>query len=280
MGNTIIRRLPGIKSICEDFNTLLDERLNSAKALILAYPTLNITEVFDKYFLSKPPFGRGDKKHEFPDAFAFAHLEQWCAEKKRTVTFLTKDKDFSKLSHRKITVVNDLEKFIDERLKALTEEKRLRRLDYSYNLNSDRINKEFETWVEEQFDDDSIFDDATNWLEINEKTINEVKVVSKEFELIRSDDENLEIEVSAIVSYKVTLNIPDENTGIYDHEDGAMLFRENTDIEVEQDDLTVPMKINFYIVNDEDFDTEYELLSINDDKDIEIRPDGYNDYYN
>jgi len=61
--------------------------------------------------------------------------------------------------------------------------------------------------------------------------------------------------VEAIVEIKidVSVQIDDENTGIYDSEDKVMLFREQTDMRVQQT-VEIPMLLSFYIVDDEDFE--------------------------
>src|ERR1700722_838901 len=62
----------------KEFLTIFENRLIKANCLIIEYPTLNIKEVFDKYFKNEFPFSKGDKKHEFPDAFALLSVELWC----------------------------------------------------------------------------------------------------------------------------------------------------------------------------------------------------------
>ena len=89
----------------------------------------------------------------------------------------------------------------------------------------------------------------------------------------------LAIEINAIISYKVSLNIDDENSGIWDSEDKVMLFREDTTLELEQSDLEVSVKLRFNIIDAEDYDDDYEVLEINDGKEIDIDPDGFNDDY-
>lgn len=280
VGQQIIKRLPAIKKIIKEFNELFDEALKKSRVTTLPYPTMDIGDVFRKYFDGTPPFGSGKKKEEFPDAFAIAQIEEWTAAKKQTVTVLTTDRDFEKIAGRYIKVVNNFVEFLDLKLKQVTEEQRLDKLDELYQLKSQQIDKDIIEWVNDEFDDDSIFLDLTNWMEIHDKTINSVKVISKEYELISTDTEYLTIEVNAVVSYKVSLNIDDENSGIWDSEDKVMLFREETTLEVEQSDLEVSMKLRFNIIDAEDYDEDYEVLEINNGKEIDIDPDGFNnDYY-
>lgn len=279
IGQQIIKRLPGIKKILIEFNEKFDEALRKARVKILSYPIMDIGEVFKKYFGGEPPFGIGKKKEEFPDAFAIAQIEEWATKKKRTVTVLTTDKDFDKVAGKYIKVVNNLVEFLDLTLKQVTEEQRVDKLDELFQLKSQQIDKDITEWVNDEFDDDSVFLDFINWMEIYDKTVDSVKVVSKEYELVATDKDYLTIEVNAVISYKVSLNIDDEDSGIWDSEDKVMLFRESTTLELEQSDLEVAVKLRFNIIDAEDYDDDYEILEINDGKEIDIHPDGFDDQH-
>lgn len=52
--------------------------------------------IFKDYFLKKPPFGEGKKKHEFPDAFVLLALKNWCFENSTNIFTISTDKDFKK----------------------------------------------------------------------------------------------------------------------------------------------------------------------------------------
>src|SRR5689334_11439586 len=47
--------------------------------------------VFDAYFDQKAPFGAGEKRKEFPDAFVVAALKAWCEEKGEALHVITTD---------------------------------------------------------------------------------------------------------------------------------------------------------------------------------------------
>lgn len=93
LGKQILARFPSEKDICKEFNDKFDQALVDCNAVILDYPTLSIEAVFSDYFSGKSPFDKADKKHEFPDAFAIAHMEQWCQQKKKKQLFLPTIRD-------------------------------------------------------------------------------------------------------------------------------------------------------------------------------------------
>jgi hypothetical protein len=95
-------------------------------AKILPIDDIPPKAVFERYFRAKPPFSEsGDKKSEFPDAFAAAALQKWCEEvpgRKLFVVSLDRDwrltcKEVKRFIHiRKLDEL--LEKFADSEVVA------------------------------------------------------------------------------------------------------------------------------------------------------------------
>src|SRR5690554_3521435 len=54
------------KIIYDNFIKKLDNLISKKIIKVIPYNTVNIKNVFEDYFQSKPPFGNGDKKSEFP----------------------------------------------------------------------------------------------------------------------------------------------------------------------------------------------------------------------
>ena len=50
--------------------------------------------VFEKYFATKPPFGTGNKKSEFPDAFVVNGLVEWTQKNAEPLYVISGDKPF------------------------------------------------------------------------------------------------------------------------------------------------------------------------------------------
>lgn len=69
--------------------------LQAARAEIIEVEGISIDEILEKYFGSIPPFGSGEKKHEFPDAFALAGLQKWCDESGNRIFVVSNDGDMS-----------------------------------------------------------------------------------------------------------------------------------------------------------------------------------------
>lgn len=67
--NIFFDKIDSLK-IISDFNSSFDKLISEGLIEIIPYKSLNIKSVFDKYFKSELPFGKADKKSEFPDAFS------------------------------------------------------------------------------------------------------------------------------------------------------------------------------------------------------------------
>lgn len=68
--------------------------LGKAKAVVLQQHPDDSDPVMKDFFASKPPFGGGNKKNEFPDAFAIATLRRYAQQNKCKVAVISRDGDF------------------------------------------------------------------------------------------------------------------------------------------------------------------------------------------
>jgi len=87
-GGTVLRLLPdrpfGTLFAIKDWSavasqacTLFDDYVRKLKPIKLRVAAVDPSAVFERYFAVSPPFGKGDKKAEFPDAFAASMLSSW-----------------------------------------------------------------------------------------------------------------------------------------------------------------------------------------------------------
>lgn len=103
-----------LRSLDEDWLRVLFQRPDKEKLLAnlqeqlqdfldeTGYETVPTAEllagsVLDRYFEGRPPFGSGEKKHEFPDAFALAALESWCSRTELDIYIVSGDGDVKKV---------------------------------------------------------------------------------------------------------------------------------------------------------------------------------------
>lgn len=60
----------------------------------LDYTGIDVCEIMGLYDRGEPPFGTGQKRKEFPDAFAFAALKNYAVKKGHQIAVISEDKDF------------------------------------------------------------------------------------------------------------------------------------------------------------------------------------------
>ncbi|WP_457270038.1 PIN domain-containing protein [Pedobacter sp. UYEF25] len=267
----LIKRMPKLSVLVDEFSKTLDNVLDNADVIILDYPTIDTTQIFDDYFNSRPPFGAADKKSEFPDAFAIAQIEQYGIDEGKDIFVFSEDKDFHSLGSGSLSIVKDYKRFIEELLGV----SRSRKLEEIIEKKGKDLDKYVISWLEDELNDESIYIDIVNYMEIYGITINSTEVIDRKFEVVGGDKETFEVEAILEIKVDVSVQIDDEDTGIYDSEDKVMLFREQTDMGIQQT-VEIPVLMSFYIVDGEDFDEEFEVIEYNKGKSLELeRPDYY-----
>jgi hypothetical protein len=78
---------------------------------VLPAHTVTSREVLERYFNQEPPFSEtGDKKHEFPDAYALMSVEKWAAENDFKVLVVSHDKGWKEFCAKseRLTCRDDL----------------------------------------------------------------------------------------------------------------------------------------------------------------------------
>ena len=77
-----------------DLQQQFQEFILRTKAEIIDTAALPAGPVFEKYFATEPPFGTGNKKSEFPDAFAINGLVEWTNNNPEPLYVISGDKPF------------------------------------------------------------------------------------------------------------------------------------------------------------------------------------------
>jgi hypothetical protein len=82
--------LPYRKKVQSEFDAFLER----GKFQIISIDSVSAESVFKDYFASAPPFATGEKKSEFPDAFAISAIGVWSEMNDRQVLVVSGDKDW------------------------------------------------------------------------------------------------------------------------------------------------------------------------------------------
>lgn len=172
-------------------------------------------EVFDWYFKQLPPFGGGEKKHEFPDAFTVSTLEKWCGQRREKLYVVTGDGDLAKYcdTSRNLIRLRRPAEFIDGFLRRTTT---MRLVEDSASKNLERVRD----IVGEQFGELGFY------LDDEEGDVDEVEVKGVEIEelsLLDVADSAARFEALVQVQFEANVSYPDMETSVWDSEDGISI---------------------------------------------------------
>lgn len=270
-----LEKFPKVKDLAHQFNAQFDAALLKAKATILPYPRLDVSDILEDYFSSRPPFNKPDKKCEFPDAFALKSIDAWCHSERKKCTFFSKDKDFQFKKDRYLQIDESYETYLEEALKCIAPE-RTSVLPTLYVETGEKIDKFFKEWLHNQLDDFTKYYEYSNWLEVHDITITKIEVTKKEFEVLDVKEENIEVEVIIHATFEVEIVVDDENSYYKDDDDGSIHYIDTTTLELKKN-LRMPMIVSYFVESSEDYDTDFDVISMNDYKDFHL-PKPYNDF--
>lgn len=138
-----------VDEIDNDIKKQIQTYFKECNASIITASDQNAQNIFQDYFSTKPPFGKGKKKHEFPDAFVLYALKSWCAGEETKVVAISNDKDFKNFceSEDQFSYYKNLYTFLNSILKE--DDTRIPVINRLVKENQDMISKEIEKAIEE-----------------------------------------------------------------------------------------------------------------------------------
>lgn len=211
--------------------------LSTTRAIVAPGSAVNATDLLALYFDSKPPFGEGRKKSEFPDAISMLSLAAWMKNNEANIYVVSQDSDLENwcAQSKNACHIKTLAEFIDIYNRA---EEKLTELAHKL------FTKE-EAWfldaIKAQFLQ-SGFQFADNWeAEVEDIDVQSVEVV--EMNIIEVEDHRALVSVSAQIEFSASISGPDYANGSWDSEDKRYayvpdfnfehVFTENYDVSVE-----------------------------------------------
>lgn len=215
-------------NVAENYEKLkgkLDSYLLENKIEIIDSKEVNVKEVFKKYFEKKAPFGEGQKKDEFPDAFILNAIEKWCLanNKKTYISSLDTDMLQYESNNNSIIPIKGLAEYLDAITRRKAEKSRMEIIDklIQKNLNAVelRVQRNFEDdltyQIYERFSENAWYEEV----EYEPGTIESVKI--KNYLITEIKNETLSIQFDVDIKLKATMIYNDLSKAIYDKEDRA-----------------------------------------------------------
>lgn len=258
-----------------EFCDALDNRLKEANVAFISYSETDVRLIFQQYFDKEPPFGlKEEKKHGFPDAFLIEFIKDWVEAEKENLTVLTSDNDFNHINGFKgyIDVQNDHRVFVDELNKEIirAEELRIQKVDEIIYNDIESIKKETQEYVKDYLYDESIYYPLF---------INEIYDLSnlrfdddidlKTFIVDILNEEEIEVEISFKLKFKIDILTDDESMSVYDSEDKIMHYFDTVTIEVEGE-CEINTSVVLSVIDEEDYEEQVYLDLKKDDVSIDV----------
>ncbi|MBN2513572.1 MAG: DUF4935 domain-containing protein [Sedimentisphaerales bacterium] len=242
----------------------LEKFLKDSKAQILGYENIDLDAVMSWYHQQIPPFGEGEKRKEFPDAFALASILLYAEKKDSLVAIVTQDKDWEKACSDKSSLVynRSLSTFLESYEKPTDAKK----LHFMIKKQKKLIDKE----IEEKFVN-CLFCVEEDW-EGDVYDIDVQEITYFELQITGIGDREFLAAFQADINFFAHVTCDDYSTAIWDSEDKVAFAINKIDTNVSSSE-TVSGIIKLGISEDHksiekilmlEFDQDTFSVSIND----------------
>jgi hypothetical protein len=223
----------------ESIQAAFDDFLTKNKAAIIDTSEQEAGPVFEKYFAGKPPFGAGDKKNEFPDAFVVQALIAWTHDHVADLFVVSGDKPFVDACaecgelHAKAALAEVLDH-------VASDDKKL--ADF---IRSELVDRAHVIAKEAK----SLFEDLGFHVEDQNGDVEVVVTdidLDGEPEILEVSGKEATVQMKFAPRFDEHLSYDDSNTGIWDSEDEEMMFMDHKEETVQRtDELLVDVRVTF-----------------------------------
>ena len=249
------------KNVIADLHQQFEEFIQRTKAEIIDTSALPAGPVFEKYFATKPPFGTGDKKSEFPDAFVVNGLVEWTKKNAEPLYVISGDKPFRnacqphKTLYEYATLSTLLDRIIliilDAAVAGFIRDQILERIEDI----KEAAKQEFEDQMYNVDDEDGDVEMSVQSLEL-----------AGQPEIIEADDDSAMVEVHFKGKFDAHLSYDDSSTGMYDNETKSMMFMERKHETLDkEEEFIIEVKVEFEVFDPDSFKIEETSLVQPDD---------------
>lgn len=272
VGKPIHQKL-NVAELCKEFEEQLDKAFKICKIAVIDYSDINLKDVFEKYFNGIYPFHGENKKNEFPDAVILKLIENWCESNTKNCTILSTDPDFLKHKHPQLTIRNDIDKYVNEKLNEF-ETYRINTLEKIYKKKRNQWTKVVTDWVSEQLQVESTYYDYVNHYDVHNILDVKVELIEDNYNVveIKPDDPMIRIEIDCKFRLQAKIETDDPEYMYYDSDDKSYHIFETKTLTIDTEKI-VPFEFTIYISGEGLYDEDFELISTNNGEELEIESD-------
>lgn len=246
-------------NVIADLRQQFEEYIQRTKAEIIDTFALPAGPVFEEYFANRPPFGTGDKKAEFPDAFVVNGLVEWAKKNAENLYVISGDKPFRSACqpHKTLREYATLSTLLDQIIfaDAVADFIRDQILERIGDIKEDAT-QEFEGRIYDVYDEVGYAEMSGLDLELKGQP-----------EIIDADDASAMVEIHFMGKFDAHLSYSDWDTGMYDDDETESVIlvepkHETLDMEEE---FIVDVKVQFEVFDPDSFKIEETSLVQPDD---------------
>lgn len=205
-----------------ELNRLFDEFLDGENVENVSIEKVSATKVFERYFSISAPFGAGEKRKEFADAYVLLALNELSNERRRPVHVITNDRDMHRFSEEFPNLI--CSESLDELVDAVNRAKAIEPAVFA-DAAFNKVLKEFTekvdgalSWIEIEIIDE----DWESDIELENVTFSGLELMGKV--LVSVDEERCVYSVVFSVNANTVETIKDYDRSPFDSEEGRYPF--------------------------------------------------------
>jgi len=250
-----------------------EDLLRRGNALVFETP-VDYRLVFEKYFGNEPPFNTENKKHEFPDAFALAMLENYCREMDIKSYALSQDKDMIAYNSPYLIAEKDLGKLIDKINRHIQEKTRLENIaktDAVIKIANNQFLQELESSIENALRE-SASEINTPFLDVESVNFIEVKNLAiTDYSILSVNNRDAQVDFEISFDFSVEYEGIDYSEAVYDREDNRWFGEKQIDDTMEGSMTISTEGVVFHTHADGSIGNEIMIVAINNDHGLDLR---------
>lgn len=252
-------------NIENDLINQLEIFLSNVEAEIINTTNVNSDTIFSNYFSTIAPFGTGNKKEEFPDAFVIEGIKCWCKDTGNKIFIVSGDGDWENACVNDSTIKYFSK--IQEFLEVMTSEEEISKYaETIYNYNIEKIIEA----IKRNFSRSGFYLSYCDG-DIDNIEVNDVILIEKY--LVHISDNKMMFDIQFEIDYDAYISWNNYAESPYDTEDKEYLFikTEDTDVRIEEI-INASVTIEFDIKNIKESEIVELVINSNDDIEISFDP--------
>lgn len=250
------------QALADELWKRVQQELKDAGVQVIKATEMPAGPIFKSYFGQKPPFGPGEKRKEFPDAFMVAALEAWCEDNGEEMHVVSTDRTVIDACDASDSLypLEYLADFVDL---ALRRDEYVEKAAEYLQEHPENIEEAIKDAVGDQYvhleDEDGD----------GEATVNEISSFSVD-DIVKREGDQMVLRCSAMVNLSISVSYADRNMTMYDSEDK----REYVFGHISEDlDRTISVSAEVTILWEDQANYVVEKTVINDGDSISIYVD-------